>query len=441
MYFRLLLLIYLVSCRPLDSNKHIASENEDNPSTTLIPNSCLNQADNSNVIVKLLDDDTYPPISVTCNNEYMIINLKQDRLWSKYLKSTREYHYNLIGPVKDDHVNWQEWIIPNMENFIVSHDCKICDENHELNKLYSTASGYYMTPVTSGCTQLPIGRIGCDMDYYSYACRVCETAQTREPGYWHSYEVYNGFNDPETTLHFEHEVDEESFAKYGLCGFTIRDAKATHTTDTFEHCKTVTHEDVESEQIMPRRKPSLGQDGRFCMCVKPNIEDYKEYEIPTEQLIEKQKQMEDEIEKEVLTDDEFNGFKSEKDELNIIQLYQKDFIDGTYRITQPGKYVIMEDIVFDFKAPDGYKEGELDTYNDIDNWWPTYDQIDDYPGAGDLKDSYFLGFWAGITIECPDVILELDHHKLAMSEAFFYQQSFFALISLTSQVFLPGQGP
>ena len=40
-----------------------------------------------------------------------------------------------------------------------------------------------------------------------------------------------------------------------VCGFTIRDAKAFHATatDTFEHCKTVTHEDVEGEMIMPRR--------------------------------------------------------------------------------------------------------------------------------------------------------------------------------------------
>ena len=101
----------------------------------------------------------------------------------------------------------------------------------------------------------------------------------------------------------------------------------------------------------------------------------------------------------------------------------------------------MEDITFDFKAPEGYEEGNLDTYNAQEMWWPTEDQIDDYPGAGDLKNSYFLGFWAGITIECSDVILELNHHKLQMSEAFYYQQSFFAIISLTSQVFLPGQGP
>ena len=31
-----------------------------------------------------------------------------------------------------------------------------------------------------------------------------------------SYEVYNGLNDADTTLHFEDEVDEEKFAKYGL---------------------------------------------------------------------------------------------------------------------------------------------------------------------------------------------------------------------------------
>ena len=100
----------------------------------------------------------------------------------------------------------------------------------------------------------------------------------------------------------------------------------------------------------------------------------------------------------------------------------------------------MEDITFDFKAPDNYMDG-LDTYNDDHMWWPTVEDNDEYPGAGDLSGSYFLGFWAGITIECSDVILELNHHTLQMSEAFFYQQQFFVLISLTSQIFLPGQGP
>eukprot|EP00486_Rosalina_sp_Unknown_P000608 CAMPEP_0201568888 /NCGR_PEP_ID=MMETSP0190_2-20130828/10205_1 /ASSEMBLY_ACC=CAM_ASM_000263 /TAXON_ID=37353 /ORGANISM="Rosalina sp." /LENGTH=252 /DNA_ID=CAMNT_0047990535 /DNA_START=173 /DNA_END=927 /DNA_ORIENTATION=+ len=248
----------------------VNKDESDTSTTTLVPNSCLNHEDDDSVIVKLVDEDSYPLINTKCRNEYMIVDFKKDELWKQYFKSTRKYHYNLVGPEKDDHVNWQEWMVEGtqMQDFLVSPDCNTCEEDFELNVKYGKASGYYMTPVTSGCTQLPIGRIGCDMDWHSYACRVCETAQTREPGYWMSYEVYNGLNDPETTLHFQDEVDDENFAKYGLCGFTIRDAKAFHTdvTDTFEHCKTVTHEDVEGEMIMPRRKPSIGQDGRFCMC-------------------------------------------------------------------------------------------------------------------------------------------------------------------------------
>eukprot|EP01084_Bolivina_argentea_P113698 202607_1 len=434
MYFLISLLVSIAVSKKHRTNKAQAVKADDTLDL-LVPNSCLTHEDDSNVLVKLMADDDVPILDVTCSNQYMIVNLKQDRGWEQYLSSGREYHYNVIGPEKDDHGNWQEWIVPPMTEFLVSPDCATCDEDHELNQLYGTSSGYYMTPVTAGCTQLPIGRIGCDMDWRSNACRVCETQVTREPGYWLSYEVYNGLNDPETTLHFENEVDQENFAKYGLCGFTIRDAKAEHesSTDTFEHCKTVTHEDVEGETILPRRKPSVGQDGRFCVCVKPDT--YTQYTVRSDDLEKKQDEIEEAIQPEY-----FDGL-SDQEKLNVVQLYQSDFTDGTYRITEPGKYVIMEDIVFDFKAPEGYLDGNLDTYNGPDDWWPSSDQIDDYPGAGDLKNSYFLGFWAGITIESSDVILELNHHTLEMSEAFYYQQSFFALISLTSQVFLPGQGP
>merc|ERR1712129_555811 len=64
-----------------------------------------------------------------------------------------------------------------------------------------------------------------------------------------------------------------------------------------------------------------------------------------------------------------------------------------------------------------------------------------YPGAGTYRDAYFLGFWAGITIETSDVILDLNDHTLAMSDAFYYQQRWFTTIALESQYFLPGQGP
>ena len=62
------------------------------------------------------------------------------------------------------------------------------------------------------------------------------------------------------------------------------------------------------------------------------------------------------------------------------------------------------------------------------------------------QQSFFFclqGFYAGISVECEDekgVIIDLNGHSLSMSKAFFYQQNFFAIISLSGQIFLPGQG-
>ena len=39
-------------------------------------------------------------------------------------------------------------------------------------------------------------------------------------------------------------------------------------------------------------------------------------------------------------------------------------------------------------------------------------QPDDYPGANDYSNAFFAGFFAGITIECGNVIINLDNTKL-----------------------------
>ena len=151
----LICLIYTIFARP-SQNKHSPLINDDDThssETTTVPNSCLNHEDDDTVIVKLLDDDSYPLITTKCRNQYMIVDFKQDPLWRKYFVSARNYHYNLIGPEKDDHVNWQEWIIPEMEDFIVSPDCISCDEDHELNIKYSTSSGIYKHQHISNITQ------------------------------------------------------------------------------------------------------------------------------------------------------------------------------------------------------------------------------------------------------------------------------------------------
>ena len=95
----------------------------------------------------------------------------------------------------------------------------------------------------------------------------------------------------------------------------------------------------------------------------------------------------------------------------------------------------MEDITFDFNA------GDLESPNVGDSWWPTADQAAGYPGAGGLRDEYFMGFFAGITVEADDVVIDLGGHRLAMSTPFYYQQRFFSVIALKSVAFPLNQGP
>ena len=123
-----------------------------------------------------------------------------------------------------------------------------------------------MTPTGSQCTQIPISRIGCDMDFNTYECRVCESALTREPGYWLSYPIYNGLNtdhDHVAVMHNFNEIELMKQYKYGLCMFTIRDANAVHTDDSFEHCKTATHEDLLSEEIIQEENQTLAVMDNF----------------------------------------------------------------------------------------------------------------------------------------------------------------------------------
>ena len=83
--------------------------------------------------------------------------------------------------------------------------------------------------------------------------------------------------------------------------------------------------------------------------------------------------------------------KEEEDESDsisdIIELFQSDFEDGTFRIQQSGTYKIMEDIVFDFNA------GDLNDPNDGVGWWPRSDQVDEYEGAGTSRGMAFSRYF------------------------------------------------
>ena len=74
------------------------------------------------------------------------------------------------------------------------------------------------------------------------------------------------------------------------------------------------------------------------------------------------------------------------------------------------------------------------------DWWPSSEQ-EQYPGADTARDEYMLGFFAGITVEVDDVVIDLNEHEIKQSMALYYQQRFFSCIALKSVVFPLNQGP
>ena len=84
---------------------------------------------------------------------------------------------------------------------------------------------------------------------------------------------------------------------------------------------------------------------------------------------------------------------------------------------------------------------DSDDPNSGESWWPRLDQSDNYPGAADTRDAYYLGFIAGITVEVNDVVIDLNGHEIAMPLGFYYQQRFFSCIALKSVAFPLNQGP
>lgn len=111
-------------------------------------------------------------------------------------------------------------------------------------------------------------------------------------------------------------------------------------------------------------------------------------------------------------------------------LYQSDFDHGTYRITQPGRYVLGEDISFHPNPhPDAFVSGR-----------PLPEQLSTNGGSYPA-DTYALGFFAAITVETDNVQINLNGHTLEQSRLHALTQRFFALIELENSPFLPGQGP
>ena len=109
---------------------------------------------------------------------------------------------------------------------------------------------------------------------------------------------------------------------------------------------------------------------------------------------------------------------------NPIYLKQSDFDNGTYRITKSGYYVLSENIIF---HPNPDNEFKPTTQQFKNNIYPVH--------------PYRLGFFAAITIETSNVILDLNGFSISQSTLHNIMQRFFALIELANTPFIPNTGP
>merc|ERR1719410_691180 len=130
-----------------------------------------------------LDDDYYDivmpdnvTLNIQCSNEYMIIDVQHEPLWYNYFSSHKQYHEHIIGPVLNDHVNWDSFI-PSLaaDHYLVSPDCTTCDISALQNGgLFQDHSAYYMNQIANGCFHKNRGLPACDMDPRTYECKICQ---------------------------------------------------------------------------------------------------------------------------------------------------------------------------------------------------------------------------------------------------------------------------
>lgn len=112
---------------------------------------------------------------------------------------------------------------------------------------------------------------------------------------------------------------------------------------------------------------------------------------------------------------------------SIINLYNSDFNNGTIRIKKSGIYRLQENIVFN-----------PNEYNDFS---PTTEQISSGLYPENMSGPYHLGFFAAITVETSDVIIDLNGYTIEQSKLHKLQQRFYANIELANSPFIPKQGP
>jgi len=371
----------------------------------VVPNSCVGLEDGTHY-VKLLEGDEYPLIQVQCSNGYMMIQHEADMDWKYYFSSFEKWHREIGGPSHMDHVNWAEWYLPNDDNtnYIIAPKCGVCDEDAQtdMRNTQGLQSGYYMNANIFGCFVYPRGMPACDFNINTYECRACVTTT--------NFQVM-----------FTVDFDDPEMTDMGACMTWIRGAY-DEVDRTFDECTDATDNGF---------KPTIGLKSQFCVCTKPSATQY--FEVTEDMITQKEESLAHQeyvkIDQEKITEE----LSKKTADDNTVYLTKESFARGTFRIMEAGTYILTEDVEFDWNA--GTKEEP-----NADGAWFPFENDADYPGYGTSRDMYFMGFFAGITVEADNVIIDLNGHELKQSKAFFYQQGFFSTIEVESQPFMPGQG-
>ena len=337
-----------------------------------VPNSCRDLPDGLHTL-KLLDGD-YPLVTVQCSNGYMMIDVNQDSDLESYFSSVAMWHYAIMGPVNDDHVNWHDWFLPssvapystdednnNNNNddhtvtgndefeFLYSQECQVCDLDSIIGHFAGTTQLPYMSGNLYGCFWPIRGVHDYDMDWDTYECyyQACDDTKV-------------GGSPCSKTLSSEitpTELEELTSAQTGLCATLPQSPTFSVATD--HHvcvvlCFVVFYfvypcaetfciscffgrfrvfplifwiflfislfvffslfdQECADAKNQNYYKPSLGTDGRNCVCVKPSAKYSTKYEISQSLLDTKTQTMEEQAQKQALEAKSGSGSSLQKD--------------------------------------------------------------------------------------------------------------------------------
>lgn len=137
----------------------------------------------------------------------------------------------------------------------------------------------------------------------------------------------------------------------------------------------------------------------------------------------------------------------------IVNVSQKDFEHGTLRIREPCVLKLTENIYFNPNRPEtwinkngivtrDFKEAvRIDPNRKLD-WWPEFSKtLNKEYFEKEVRNAYRLGFFAAITLESEDIIINLNNFTIQQHPEHALQQRFFSVIELADQPFVPKQGP